>query len=650
MAPPRRAPERQAARADFAALYSRMLAEMAPAVRSAMAEFLDVARRAMLDREPPDVQAAGPPPDPSYFPGQALWRAIVERWLTPVISGFWGESFAETALEANISDTPFREAYLEEVWNRLAHWPDEVFEEIRIEIEESIDLGESIDEQRDRIGEVLNIDAMSRDIQDEIAEFEAELRQLGRPDSDVPERASIEAEIRAEIAQLHQRAEVEDRRWHPAAERIARTETIGALNGGSHAGAMAWTRETGERQWKEWLATEDERTRHSHVVADGQVVELDENFEVGRAGLRFPGDPAGPPGEVINCRCRPLYLDITEAPERMAAYERKLTEMQGDNITAGARRRAGPLVAELDTPAGTLRVYDTVALGRVAVTASVPVAPAAQDEDEEVLESDPGSAEEESAVVASVAGNGLAYDPKAPAVWVAASETETATPRYDAPLYPPAEWFADPQLPEYAPSVTVTNEGRVMIRAALWKTCHTGIDGVCVTPPHSPSDYSKFHLGQVQTADGSLVAAGTVAIETRHADAYADPNLVSAHYADTGAAVARVRAGEDEYGIWLAGSLVPGVTAEQVAALLASPISGDWRDFGGGLELVAALGVNYPGFPGHSPDERATVRVLSASAAPGTGAHLVLATRVEQRPAPDALELRVIDARLREYR
>jgi uncharacterized protein with gpF-like domain len=59
--------------------------------------------------------------------------------------------------------------------------------------------------------------------------------------------------------------------------------------------------------YKTWTATVDERTRESHAEADGQTVKDDEAFEVGGAELRFPSDPNGPPEEVINCRCVPIY-------------------------------------------------------------------------------------------------------------------------------------------------------------------------------------------------------------------------------------------------------------------------------------------------------------------------------------------------------
>ena len=51
---------------------------------------------------------------------------------------------------------------------------------------------------------------------------------------------------------------------------------------------------------KEWLATNDNRTRHSHLLLDGDIVDQDKRFD---NGLMFPGDPNGEPSEVYNCRC-----------------------------------------------------------------------------------------------------------------------------------------------------------------------------------------------------------------------------------------------------------------------------------------------------------------------------------------------------------
>jgi uncharacterized protein with gpF-like domain len=85
---------------------------------------------------------------------------------------------------------------------------------------------------------------------------------------------------------------------------IARTETHGAANYGSLQAAMA----TGLDMNKEWLSAADERTRQTHVEADGQTVGIEENFRIGSAFMAYPGDPQGPAEEVINCRCTLAYL------------------------------------------------------------------------------------------------------------------------------------------------------------------------------------------------------------------------------------------------------------------------------------------------------------------------------------------------------
>jgi hypothetical protein len=69
------------------------------------------------------------------------------------------------------------------------------------------------------------------------------------------------------------------------------------------------------------------------------------------------------------------------------------------------------------------------------------------------------------------------------------------------------------------------------------------------------------------------------------------------HYDDTASSVADVHAGEDSYGIWVAGALRPGTQPDQIRALRASAPSGDWRPIRGSLELVAVCQVNVPGFP-----------------------------------------------------
>lgn len=84
-----------------------------------------------------------------------------------------------------------------------------------------------------------------------------------------------------------------------SAVRTARTALTGAENAGRLDG-LGKAREKGIDVQKEWVATMDGRTRHSHRVVDGETVDQDKKFS---NGLRYPGDPAGPGREVYNCRC-----------------------------------------------------------------------------------------------------------------------------------------------------------------------------------------------------------------------------------------------------------------------------------------------------------------------------------------------------------
>ena len=91
-------------------------------------------------------------------------------------------------------------------------------------------------------------------------------------------------------------------------ETIARTESISAMNAGEYLSA----KESGVIQSKEWLTQGDDVVRESHAEQDGEIVDLDETFT---NGLQFPGDPDGPPEEVINCRCTMLYHDSDTSDE-----------------------------------------------------------------------------------------------------------------------------------------------------------------------------------------------------------------------------------------------------------------------------------------------------------------------------------------------
>lgn len=183
--------------------------------------------------------------------------------------------------------------------------------------------------------------------------------------------------------------------------------------------------------------------------------------------------------------------------------------------------------------------------------------------------------------------------------------------------YAPTAWFADPGLTEPTP-VTVSADGRVFGHLATWGTCHIGIDGACVTPPESAADYAYFATGMYETADGDAVAVGTLTMDTGHADMESGPIAAAAHYDNTGTAAAYVNVGESDVGIWVAGALADGLPkAKRDALIRAGSLSGDWRRIAGGLELVAALVVNVPGFPVPRVKARVASGVQTALVASG---------------------------------
>jgi SPP1 gp7 family putative phage head morphogenesis protein len=133
--------------------------------------------------------------------------------------------------------------------NKLRGVPDDVFDRIKSELQDGLDAGESIAKLADRI--------------------RAEFNSLSKYE----------------------------------ALRIAQTET-GAAYGYSRYEAMTGVGITRRR----WLTSGNANVRPTHEAANGQVRAIDEPFSVGGASLMFPGDPSGPPEEIINCHCIDIAL------------------------------------------------------------------------------------------------------------------------------------------------------------------------------------------------------------------------------------------------------------------------------------------------------------------------------------------------------
>lgn len=113
--------------------------------------------------------------------------------------------------------------------------------------------------------------------------------------------------------------------------RSARTIVTGAENKGrqdSYARAEA----DGIILQKEWISTNDSRTRHSHAMLDGAIVDQDKKFD---NGLMFPGDPNGRPEETWNCRCTVAAVvnGFKKAQVQKAMAEKQAEEQQASAFT-----------------------------------------------------------------------------------------------------------------------------------------------------------------------------------------------------------------------------------------------------------------------------------------------------------------------------
>jgi HK97 family phage portal protein len=99
---------------------------------------------------------------------------------------------------------------------------------------------------------------------------------------------------------------------------IARTEVISGFNASGLAAASSLPADVVAAQ--QWIATRDSRTRPTHASADGQIVAVGQPFSVGGVGCAYPGDPALPAGESVNCRCTVAFLTPDEFEAEATLY------------------------------------------------------------------------------------------------------------------------------------------------------------------------------------------------------------------------------------------------------------------------------------------------------------------------------------------
>lgn len=117
-----------------------------------------------------------------------------------------------------------------------------------------------------------------------------------------------------------------------AAVRAARTAITCAENAG-RTDSYKRAKRLGIELEQEWMATLDQRTRHSHRELDGQHVPVGEKFKVDGIELEYPGDPSAPGEYVWNC----FIGDTLSVP--LGGIERSFGRFyEGDAVTVRTSR------------------------------------------------------------------------------------------------------------------------------------------------------------------------------------------------------------------------------------------------------------------------------------------------------------------------
>ena len=340
-------------------------------VRPVMARWLDEVRTAFLfelaSANPGLVAAAFSSTSAAVDNANAALRTWTEGLsdeILPEISVVFGEAFQRIRRADEYNSYQYEQDYLIEVESRLKIWPDEAFEDIRPELLDAMDRAESFDDIKDRVGRILNIDAPTRHLRQQITDIDEEIAREG-PRSDLKRR-------RRELWKAHDASLGE---WEWKARRIARTEAHGARETGQLAAAKQMEQLEGSKFYKRWLDTNDDRTRPTHNLADGQMVRIGEKFMVGGFYLDVPGDPTGPPQEIIQCVLGDTVVDwprqfVERAMRRVhtGAFVHLVTA-DGHDLTVTPNHPV--LTPRGYVPAGRIQPGDDLIASPVAVTPQV---------------------------------------------------------------------------------------------------------------------------------------------------------------------------------------------------------------------------------------------------------------------------------------
>lgn len=224
-------------------------------------------------------------PDPyAIFSQTKKWTDLVNKYEKGVAYKALIKPYQDLGINKTLFTTrPYVQNWVAARQNKMSHTPSEVFSAVKQLINAAQANGASIPEVSKQISELLDTTATDK--------------------------------------------------WKHRATTVARTELISAYNGGTYdAFSFIADNNPVDSYQKRWLATLDNRTRPDHAKADLQVVPWGTPFTVGGFQMMYPGDPAAPASEVINCRCT-FLMELAGEETNMENRGYKITAA-GFNLSA----------------------------------------------------------------------------------------------------------------------------------------------------------------------------------------------------------------------------------------------------------------------------------------------------------------------------
>jgi F like protein len=203
----------------------------------------------------------GVAPDPSaLWSVVPLWERLVDDLMDDLIKlarAGWIAAGRQLDLEMPFDpDDPILQDQLRRTRNLMVRTPDEVYRQILKAIGDIVAAGGTVKDQADAVAHVLDVTGTEN--------------------------------------------------WPARSKTVAVTEVHRAWNMGALAAALRAQQRLGALT-KRWDAKDDSAVRPGHRRADGQTVFINQPFIVNMEALMIPGDPAGSPSNVINCRCKPQF-------------------------------------------------------------------------------------------------------------------------------------------------------------------------------------------------------------------------------------------------------------------------------------------------------------------------------------------------------